>query len=164
MKWKAACLYKTKHIIKMLCFWPKYESIIHNNASSSENIHPLLSSHIKSNDMLSLVNSAWSVHISLLIQMWLLFHLRKQFYGWKICILDGSCVNNCDIFISCLNSDGTHSQPNNAQFLNLFWWRYKLIYILMAWRWVNSQQIIIFGWTIPLRNSSFCLSFSNKLP
>ncbi len=28
-------------------FWPKYESIIHNNASSSEKVHPLLSSHIR---------------------------------------------------------------------------------------------------------------------
>ncbi len=25
------------------CFWPKYHSISHNNASSSENAHPLLS-------------------------------------------------------------------------------------------------------------------------
>ncbi len=29
------------------CFWPKYESIIHNNASSSEKVHLLLFSHIK---------------------------------------------------------------------------------------------------------------------
>ncbi len=29
------------------CFWPKYESIILNNASSSEKVHLLLSSHIK---------------------------------------------------------------------------------------------------------------------
>ncbi len=29
------------------CFWPKYQSIIHNNASSSETVHFLVSSHIK---------------------------------------------------------------------------------------------------------------------
>ncbi len=52
---------------------------IQDKASSSENIHPLLSSHIKIHkhiylELFSLVNSAWTVHISLLIQT---FSLEK---------------------------------------------------------------------------------------
>ncbi len=63
----------SKSIIKALnChFWPKYQSIIHYNTSFSEKAHPLLSSHIKIHRTVLgcfSLNSAWSVHISLLIQ------------------------------------------------------------------------------------------------
>ncbi len=51
-----------------------FKSIIDNNVSSSEKVHPLVCSYIEihqhiSLELFSLVNSAWSVHISLLIQM-----------------------------------------------------------------------------------------------
>ncbi len=53
-------------------FWPKYKPIIHNDASSSEKIHSLLSSHIKILQHICLLNcfelgnNAWLVIISLL--------------------------------------------------------------------------------------------------
>ncbi len=51
------CLVKKQHVYKKLFlstfftlnsrFWLKYKSIIHNNTSSSQTVHPLSSSHIK---------------------------------------------------------------------------------------------------------------------
>ncbi len=99
-------------------FQLKHESIIHNNDCFSENFHLLLSSHIKIHP-----HSAWSVHISLLIQMRLFFYWkiidRELFFGF-FCLLKmltdglewwGLLVDYCDVFISCLDShsDGTHS-------------------------------------------------------
>ncbi len=46
-----SCVFVNKSIKTFLtsnyCFWPKYEFIIHNNFSSSEKVHLLLSSNIK---------------------------------------------------------------------------------------------------------------------
>ncbi len=59
------------------------KSINHNNTSSSEKVHLLLSSHIKipwhiSLVLSSVVNSVWSVNSSLLIQTRQPFHWRKE--------------------------------------------------------------------------------------
>ncbi len=66
-------------------------------------------------------------------------------------------------FISCLDShsDGTHSLQRIHWWavmecyisLNLFPWRNKLIYILDSLRVSSFQQIFIFGWTIPLKET-----------
>jgi len=81
-------------------FWPKYESIIHNNTSSREKVHPLLS--IKHQNpptylfhncfwLFSLLNSARYVHISLLIQTRWLLHWKKQSYGYRTCNVRITC-------------------------------------------------------------------------
>ncbi len=67
-----------------LCFWINDLSIIHNDDSSGEKVHPLLSSHINPPTYLFrtiLFSFVKSVHISLLIQMNWLFHWRKQYYS-----------------------------------------------------------------------------------
>ncbi len=74
----------------MKSFWPKYESINNNKASSREKDHSLFSSHIHILEQFSLVNSVWSVHISLLIQMRSLFACRKSCYGQRTFIFAGS--------------------------------------------------------------------------
>ncbi len=123
------------------------------------------------------VNSAWSVHISLLIQtrwlslekatLWIMASYFSRFclvqtrsfslHKMLIDSLDpcGLLVDYCDVFISCLDShsDGTHSLQRihwwaKSEFPNLFPWINKFINILMAW--VHFQQIFIFGWTISL--------------
>ncbi len=70
---KSYMFQRNKSIIKPFlnrCFCPKYDSIIHNNASSSEK---------KSKSPAVLINLAhWSVHISLLIQMRQLFYWEKE--------------------------------------------------------------------------------------
>ncbi len=61
---------------------------VHNNSSSSEKVHLLLSLTSKSRNIFVsscfgrfwLVNGAWSVQISLLIQTRTLFHYTKQYY------------------------------------------------------------------------------------
>lgn len=42
-----SCEMKSDMFVKNKTFWPKYRSIIQNNASSSEKAHLLLSSHNK---------------------------------------------------------------------------------------------------------------------
>ncbi len=109
------------------CFWPQYESIIHNIASSSEQVHPLLSSNIKIHRHLCLglfwavlaCNSAWSVHISLMIQT-RLFHRAKQYYRLRTRIL----VRN-----------------NNVKLKNL-------IYIFVSWKCSVSLQILQIDWLL----------------
>ncbi len=59
---------------------------MHNNASSSKRVLPLLSSHIKIHrhiclELFSLVNMHLFVHISLLIQTKWFFHCWKHYYG-----------------------------------------------------------------------------------
>ncbi len=140
---------RNKSIIKMFltlnhCFWLKYESIIHNNASFSEKVHLLLSLTLNSSHIFVsscfglfwLVNAAWSVQISLLIQTRTLFHWRKRYYGlWTrilvknflmmdLFLTNMQLLSSQDVnwwtgmvwiivmfFISCLDShsDGTHS-------------------------------------------------------
>ncbi len=92
-----SCLFVRNKCIIFLppncCFLSKYESIIHNNASSSEKAHRLLSSHIKIHQHICLVllwtvyacKSAWSVHISFLIQKCLdeLYLLLTQIFAWQ---------------------------------------------------------------------------------
>ncbi len=93
-----------------------------------------------------IVNSAGSVHITLLIQTGLPFHWRKQYHEKRIHILSGNntiqycflqmcsfwlhkmlvdglewcglLVDYCEVFISCLDShsDGTHSLQR------IHWW------------------------------------------
>ncbi len=86
-------------------------------------------------ELFSLVNGAWSVHISLLIQTRQIFSLEKamlwiedSYFSWKqlfykTCSFSlnkmftgglewcGLLVDYCDVFISCLDShsDGTYS-------------------------------------------------------
>ncbi len=79
--------------------WSKYKSIIHNNAFSSENIHLLLSSHIKIhwNTSLELFCSVLSLKqcLILILISWfrperIFFHWKKQYYGLRTRILAGS--------------------------------------------------------------------------
>ncbi len=91
--WKSNMFIRNKSIKTFLTlnsrFWPKHKSIIHNNGSSSETVHPLSSSHIKIITYLFRnilycfhSNLSRSVHISLLIHMRIFFfHCRKQYYG-----------------------------------------------------------------------------------
>ncbi len=84
---KSCVFVRNKSIIKMFlnsncCFCLKYKSIINNNVSSSEK-NPSLS-HIKIQphiclELFWLVNAAWSVQISLLMQIRPLFHSRKRY-------------------------------------------------------------------------------------
>ncbi len=124
-------------------FWPKYISIIHNNTSSGEKVHLCCPLTTKSGVWSEKKNGAWSVHISLLIQMRQLFPWRKHYYGQRNHILAGSndlklktyhvllhkvltdglawcglLVDYCDVFIICLDShsDGTHSLQR------IHWW------------------------------------------
>ncbi len=119
-------------------FWTEYESIIHNKASFSEIVHPVV------------FGSCISMHISLLLQQRLsllekstlckddLYFGLKQWFDikqWWICFskifsfsLPKTLVNElewcrllvyyCDVFISCLDShsDGTHSLQR------IHWW------------------------------------------
>ncbi len=107
-------------------FQTRYKSIIHNNASSSEKVHPMLSSHIKIHQhiCLELTLSAckwwWSVHISLLIQTRQLenailciedsyFSLKQQFevkMSWWICFLQTSIFSLHKTLIDGLESCG----------------------------------------------------------
>ncbi len=108
----------------------KYHFIIHNNASSSEKVYPLLSSHNKIHwytclELFSLVNGTWDeITFSLEKILWIEdFFTREQrfeveqthsFSLHKMLIDRLSCrslVDICDVFISRMNShsDGTHS-------------------------------------------------------
>ncbi len=77
------------------CFWLKYKSIIHNNASSSKKVPPLLSFHIKIHWHICLklfrtvftCKHTWWVHISFPMQARWIFRLRNQLL-WT-CILAG---------------------------------------------------------------------------
>ncbi len=106
-------------------FVKKKSIIIHNEASSSENVHPLLSSHIK-------------IHQHIWLELFLLSWFRRDDFftedGLKLnllqthsCplhkLLDGLDLcelleDYCDVLISCLDShsDGTHSLRR------IHWW------------------------------------------
>ncbi len=94
--------------IKPLCFWLKCESIIHNNSSSSEKVYLLLSLTSKSSHtfvsscfgLFWLVNTAWSVQISLLIHR-LLFHWRKQYFVYRTLILATVGFVSAFVFSRC---------------------------------------------------------------
>ncbi len=93
----------------------------------------LLSSHIKIQphiclELFLLVNSAWSVHISLLIQTRPIYFLN-QLFGL---ILTAP--------IHCRGSTGEQVMYGRIC-LNLFWWRNKLIYILNGLR-VSKVSIL----------------------
>ncbi len=102
---------------------------VHNNTSSSEQVHLLLS-HIKVQPCISLelfwlVNGAWSVQISLLIQTIHFFHWRMQYYElWTLktsWFLTNTYLSSQDVnwwtgvvwiivmLLSDSHSDGTHS-------------------------------------------------------
>ncbi len=113
-----------KSSIKMLCFWLKCESIMHNNAPSCYLLHQNTSTYLFQ-AIFGFLNTAWSVQISLLIHWWL-FHWRKQYLytellftnNWivsfifcRCSLMDWSGVDHCDVLIIGLDShsDGTHS-------------------------------------------------------
>ncbi len=84
---KALCLCQTNPSLrcnfKPLLLAIINNPIINNNSSSSEKVIFLLSSRIKNHwhiclELFSLVNGAWSLHISLLIQTRQILYLRKQ--------------------------------------------------------------------------------------
>jgi len=147
-------------------------AIIHNNASCSEKVHPLFSSHIKLHRHICL-ELFWTVFTCLIYAHFSpdpheTLHWRKQYYGyygailwisilaksnglnlkssWWICSLQTRLLHKtltdglelCWLLVICLGShfDGTHSLQiihwwaSDAKFLNLFWWRNKLIYTM----------------------------------
>ncbi len=106
---------------------------------------------------------AGSNSLKLKTSWWICFLQTRSFClhniltdGLECC---GLLVDYCDVFISCLDShsDGTHSlqrihlwasdemlhfsKSDEETNSSTFW---------MAWEWVHFQQILIFGWTIPL--------------
>ncbi len=113
----------------------KYESIIHNNSSSSEKVFWSESGEKSASDQAAFTRQNSSKQICGWILMWettadALFHWRKSYYGlwthisswicFSFCLLQmltdglewcGLFVDYCDVFISCLDShsDGTHS-------------------------------------------------------
>ncbi len=113
--------------------------------------------------------SIQSIHISLLIQVRLLFHLKMQYYGllthsfWlHSTLIDGLewCWLLVDVFISCLDShsDGTHSLQRihcwaSDGMLN-FSKSDEETNSSTSWMdrgWANFKiRIFIYGWTIPL--------------
>ncbi len=120
-------------------FQTRYKSIIHNNAPSSEKVHPVLSSHIKIHQhiclelTLSVCKWWWSVHISLLIQPRQLenailciedsyFSLKQQFevkMSWWICLT--SIFSPHKMLIDGLESCG-------------LLWRFYQLFGLSFWR------------------------------
>ncbi len=118
-----------------------------------------------------LVNGAWFVQISLLIQTRWFFHWRKQYYGSWTHILAGS-----SFCLLKMLTDGLEWCGLLWCFYQLFglsFWRHPFtaedplwaIDVMLhfsksdeetnstswlAWRWVNFQQNFNFGWTIPL--------------
>ncbi len=129
--------------------------------------------------LFSFVNSAWFVHISLLIQTKLLIHWRKTFqfkccndrfmtaFHFSRCLsMDWSGVDYWDVFISCLDSrsDSTHS-------LQTIYWRANHLMLhlsksdaetsssWMSWGCVNFQ-LILFLVNYFFKNSSLEASIS----
>ncbi len=117
------CVCKKQIYPFCLFFWSKNECIIHNNASSSEKKHPLLSSHQNIPTYLFwtvlLINGAWSAYFSPEATIW-----NKKcldgFVSYKhiACGLLTLPVDYYDVFISHLDSqfDDTHSLQK------IHWW------------------------------------------
>ncbi len=65
----------------------------------------------------------------------------------------GLLVDYCDVFISCLDShsNGTHSLQCDAMLhFSKSDEETNSSTSRVAWGWAHSQQIFIFGWTIPI--------------
>ncbi len=137
MKPKSCMFVSKKSIIKMLlisncCFWPKYESIIHNNASSSEKSPTPVVTQFKMHpyvclDMLSLV-MVNDLYISLRIIFCIIEYVTNK--RTLICTDFFPEIDQATFF-----SDGTHSLQSkwyNATFLQI-WWRTNSSTSWMAW-------------------------------
>ncbi len=152
-----------KSRIKMLCFWLKCESIMHNNAPSCYLLHQNPSTYLFQ-AIFGFLNTAWSVQISLLIHRWL-FHWRKQCFVYRTLI-----YQQLDCFFCLLQmlTDGLEWCGSLWCFDHLFglsfwrhpftaehpllskWWKATFLQI-----WSSSKLILdglkLFGWTIPLK-------------
>ncbi len=126
---------KQKKSINMLltsncCFWTKYESIIHNNAFSSEKVQLLFKFKMHPYiclDMFSLV-----MVIDLYLSLWIIFCIIEYVTNKRtlICTDFFPEINQTTFF-----SDGTHSLQSkwyNATFLQM-WWRRNSSTSWMAW-------------------------------
>ncbi len=91
----------------------------------------------------------------------LVFKCLDGFVSYKHSLKSCGLLMDYCVFISCLDShsDGTHSLQTVSQ-----WYNVTFLQICpdeetnsstswMAWGWVHYQQVVIFGWTIPLSNS-----------
>ncbi len=176
------------------CCWPKYESIIHNNASSSEKVHPL-SSYIKIHcfGLFLLACSAWSVHISLLIQTFsqekaILCIYRTSFSAgsnglklkmpWWICFLQTRSFSLHKILIDGLEWCGllvdycdvfiscldSHSDGTHS-LQRIHWWASDaMLHFSKSDEETNSSSSwMAWGWVKFLANSHFRWTLSLKL-
>jgi len=143
----------------------------HNNTSSSEQVHLLLS-HIKvqpciSLELLWLVNGAWSVQISILIKTIHNFHWRMLYYElWTLntsWFLTKTYLSSQDInwwtgvvwitvmFLSDSHSDGTHSLQS------IHWW---VMQCYISPNLMQKQTHLYFGWPEGWREiGSKCIFF-----
>ncbi len=114
-------------LISNCCFWIKYESIIHNNTSSSEVIwsesgeksaqikHRLQDKTVQTNILVDFDvrdNRRWTSLLEKVL-LWTLLMLDLFLRNTQLLASQDvkSGVDYCDVFISCLDShsDGTHS-------------------------------------------------------
>ncbi len=133
---------KTFFYFKLFCL-----TINHNNASSSENVYLLLSLTTKSTHMFvkkcyglfSLVNCAWSVHISPLIQARLFFQHRKQYYWTGIL---ATVWSKKKILLICL------LQTQLLASLDVNWWS-GVVWITCGLLWCFYQMFKLSFWRHP---------------
>ncbi len=179
-----SCMFgRNKSTIKT-CLTSNHHLLVHNPyyaSSSVKSSSPVVSHQIHPHiclELFWLVNRAWSVQISLLIQTRPLIHWRKQCYGGstlKCLRMDLFLTNTqllvsrdvnwwtgvdyCAVFISCLDSysDGTHSLQTIHCWTSDVMLRFSKSVLIkepktskswVTWGWLNLQQIFIFGQTI----------------
>ncbi len=121
---------------------------VHNNASSSETkIHQHI--YLEMFWIFKLVNRAWSVRISLLIQIRFFFSLEKAIHEEMIHILAWSNGLKFKQF-----NDGFVSNTQLFALQDFNWWTEG---------WVNFKQIFIFEWTISLTGQKGCRFTTAKI-
>ncbi len=141
---------RNKSIILILhhCFWTQFQSIIHNNASTSEKVFSCFCLLTMYNlwMFLSWFRRDYFFSEESNIMEKLVSYKAFHFSGVRT-LTDGleSFVlleDYCDVFISCLNthSDGTHSLQM------IHWWESDVM-LNFSNEQTNSST---FGWTIPL--------------
>ncbi len=90
MKWKAVCKKQIHHygILTLNChFWTKCESVIHNNTSASEKVHPVVLSH--QNPPTYFFRTVFTCKSFLICAYFspdwdeMTFHLRKHYFGYR---------------------------------------------------------------------------------
>ncbi len=135
--WSKTCM-SVKNIKIILGRFNFKPFIIHNNASFSEKVHPL-SIHINTHQQICLDARAWSVHISLLIQIRWFFtgEILWIEYLWIIVVFLSAVWTLILKTPIHMSDEETNSSTS---------W--------MARGLVNFQQILFFWWTIPLNNFS----------